>query len=177
MAETSKRQIMKRRKKEDGSSRTPQLQAMANSTSASIKPHDHKTGGASASATKTKVLKLTLKEFVKQAWRILEPVSPLVWNWHLDLICEYLTLVRDENFKKVCGDLEGIIFNVPPRTMKSLLITVFFPIWVWTTKPSRRFMFVSYSEKLSTQHSVFRRSIIESDWYQKRVERCLLALA
>ncbi|HEY2171247.1 MAG TPA: phage terminase large subunit, partial [Candidatus Angelobacter sp.] len=63
--------------------------------------------------------------------------------------------------------LEGIIFNVPPRTMKSLLISVFFPIWVWTTKPERRFMFVSYSEKLSTQHSVFRRSIIESDWYQK----------
>jgi predicted phage terminase large subunit-like protein len=76
-------------------------------------------------------------------------------------------LIRDEKFKKICGDLEGIIFNVPPRTMKSLLITVFFPIWVWTSKPSRRFMFVSYSEKLSTQHSVFRRSIIESPWYQK----------
>ena len=28
-------------------------------------------------------------------------------------------------------------------------------------------MFVSYSEKLSTQHSIFRRSIIESEWYQK----------
>jgi predicted phage terminase large subunit-like protein len=52
--------------------------------------------------------------------------------------------------------------------MKSLLITVFFPIWVWTTDPSRRFMFVSYSEKLSTQHSIFRRSIIESEWYQKK---------
>ena len=51
--------------------------------------------------------------------------------------------------------------------MKSLLISVFFPIWVWTTKPSCRFMFVSYSEKLSTQHSIFRRSIIESEWYQK----------
>src|SRR5258708_305882 len=119
-------------------------------------------------AAECHVLNLTLQEFVEQAWRLLEPVSTLVWNWHLDLICEYLTLVRDENFKRVCGDLEGIIFNVPPRTMKSLLISVFFPIWVWTTKPSRRFMFVSYSEKLSTQHSVFRRSIIESEWYQKR---------
>jgi predicted phage terminase large subunit-like protein len=119
-------------------------------------------------AAKGQVLTLTLKEFVEQAWSLLEPVSPLVWSWHLDLICEYLTLIRDEEFKDVCGDIEGIIFNVPPRTMKSLLISVFFPIWVWTTHSSRRFMFVSYSEKLSTQHSVFRRSIIESDWYQER---------
>src|SRR5436309_1887709 len=118
-------------------------------------------------AASGQVLNLPLKAFVEHAWSILEPVSTLVWSWHLDLICEYLTLIRDEGFKNVCGDLEGIIFNVPPRTMKSLLISVFFPIWVWTSKPSRRFMFVSYSEKLSTQHSVFRRSIIESPWYQK----------
>ena len=118
-------------------------------------------------AAKGPVLNLTLRAFVEQAWPILEPVSTLVWSWHLDLICEYLTLIRDGDFKSVCGDLEGIIFNVPPRTMKSLLISVFFPIWVWITKPSCRFMFVSYSEKLSTQHSIFRRSIIESEWYQK----------
>ena len=118
-------------------------------------------------AAKSQVLNLTLKEFVEQAWRLLEPVSTLVWSWHLDLICEYLTLIRDGNFKTICPDCEGIIFNVPPRTMKSLLISVFFPVWVWTTDPSRRFMFVSYSEKLSTQHSIFRRSVIESPWYQK----------
>src|SRR4029077_10957061 len=109
-----------------------------------------------------------LKTFVEDAWLILEPVSTLQWNWHLDLICDYLTLVKEDRFKPTCGqELEGIIFNVPPRTMKSLLITVFFPIWVWTSAPSRRFMFVSYSEKLSTQHSVFRRSVIESPWYQR----------
>jgi predicted phage terminase large subunit-like protein len=115
------------------------------------------------------VPQLTLQQFVTQAWQHLEPVTPLVWNWHLDLICDYLTLIRDQQFKTVCGqECEGIIFNVPPRTMKSLLISVFFPIWVWTTMPARRFMFVSYSEKLSTQHSIFRRSVIESEWYQQR---------
>lgn len=112
---------------------------------------------------------IDLKDFVHEAWTILEPVSRLQWNWHLDLICEYLTLIKDKKFKHVCGEgLEGIIFNVPPRTMKSLLISVFFPIWLWTYDPSRRFMFVSYSEKLSTQHSVFRRGVIESEWYQRR---------
>lgn len=167
MTKPSKRRTVKGRKKRLDSGSARQLRTKVKSSPASPDIADHETSSASASAKKTKVLKLSLKKFVERAWRILEPVSPLVWNWHLDLICEYLTLVRDERFKKVCGDPEGIIFNVPPRTMKSLLITVFFPIWVWTTDPSRRFMFVSYSEKLSTQHSTFRRSIIESDWYQK----------
>lgn len=167
MTKPSKRGPKKSRKKRRDSGSARQLRVTKNSLSPSADNADHEAAGSSAATKKTKVRKLTLKAFVHEAWRILEPVSSLVWNWHLDLICEYLTLIRDEDFKNVCGDLEGIIFNVPPRTMKSLLITVFFPIWVWTTDPSRRFMFISYSEKLSTQHSTFRRSIIESEWYQK----------
>lgn len=111
----------------------------------------------------------SLDGFAKKAWEILEPVTKVSWNWHLTTICEYLTLIDDEQFKKKFGDsCEGIIFNVPPRTMKSLLITVLFPAWVWTRHPERRFMFVSYSEKLSTQHSVYRRIVMESDWYQQK---------
>lgn len=110
-----------------------------------------------------------LRSFVQDAWPILEPVTPLKWNWHLDLICEYLTLIKNKTFKEKLGsECEGVIFNVPPRTMKSLLITVFFPVWVWTTDPARRFMFVSYAEKLSAQHSLFRRNVIHSAWYQER---------
>ena len=177
MIATDKDEAAKRRKKGRGSN-SPQLQATPDSApalssgsdgavSASGSTTDHQAEAVVESANHAGVRKLSLKDFVHEAWHLLEPVSTLVWNWHLDLICEYLTLIRDENFKSACGDLEGIIFNVPPRTMKSLLISVFFPIWAWITKPSRRFMFVSYSEKLSTQHSVFRRSIIESPWYQK----------
>lgn len=110
-----------------------------------------------------------LAEFVKEAWPILEPITPLSWNWHLDLICEYLTLIKEKKLKRKFGpECEGVIFNVPPRTMKSLLITVFFPVWVWTSDPARRWMFASYAEKLSTQHSVLRRNVINSRWYQER---------
>ena len=109
-----------------------------------------------------------LYDFVKGGWPVLEPVAEFQENWHLELICEYLTLVKENNFREKLGrQYEGIIFNVPPRTMKSLLITVFFPVWVWITHPERRFMFVSYSEKLSTQHSIYRRAVMESDWFRK----------
>lgn len=103
------------------------------------------------------------------AWTILEPKTPLFWNWHHELICEYLTLIKENRFKQVFGpECEGIIFNVPPRTMKSLLISVFFPVWLWASDPAKRWMFASYSDELSTLHSVFRRIVIDSPWYQER---------
>ncbi len=110
--------------------------------------------------------KMSLKQFVHRLWNVLEPVTTLDWNWHHDLICEYLELIAHGKFQEACHNKEGIIFNVPPRTMKSLLVTVFFPAWVWTFDPARRFMFVSYSEKLSTQHSVYRRTVMESHEYK-----------
>ena len=51
--------------------------------------------------------------------------------------------------------------------MKSLLCTVFYPVWRWISAPQRRFMFVSYSEELSTDHSLFRRNVLNSEHYRK----------
>ena len=101
-----------------------------------------------------------LRKFVTIAWPILEPTTPLQWNWHLDLLCEYLTAVQR-------GECRRLIINVPPRSMKSLLCTVFYPVWRWCTEPQRRFMFVSYSDELSTDHSVFRRNVLNSKMYRE----------
>jgi predicted phage terminase large subunit-like protein len=166
MSQTSKHVNPKRRKKPRAPKDSPPRPATSSPVSPGKSDHEEPLAPV-ASVKPSKVHELTLKTFVEEAWKVLEPISTLSWNWHLDLICDYLTQMRDGKFRTLHPGLEGIIFNVPPRTMKSLLITVFFPIWVWTTDPSRRFMFASYSEKLSTQHSVLRRSVIESGWYQK----------
>ena len=101
----------------------------------------------------------SLKAFVHYTWPILEPTTTLQWNWHLDLLCDWLTAVKE-------GKCRRLIINVPPRSMKSLLCTVFYPVWRWCTAPQRRFMFVSYSDDLSTDHSVFRRNVLNSAIYR-----------
>jgi predicted phage terminase large subunit-like protein len=101
-----------------------------------------------------------LASFVRRAWSILEPTTHLQWNWHLDLLCDYLTAVAR-------GECRRLIINVPPRSMKSLLCTVFYPVWRWCTAPQRRFMFVSYSDELSTDHSVFRRNVLSSAMFRE----------
>jgi predicted phage terminase large subunit-like protein len=103
----------------------------------------------------------TLAKFVRHAWPVLEPAAPYMHNWHIDLICEHL-----EAF--YAGDQTRLLFNLPPRYMKSSLVTIFGPAWDWIVRPHHRFIFTSYAASLSTKHSVDRRTLIESDWFQAR---------
>lgn len=50
----------------------------------------------------------------------------------------------------------------------SILVSVLFPAWAWIQDPRLRFIFASYSGSLSTKHSVDRRTVIESQWYQNQ---------
>lgn len=97
--------------------------------------------------------------FFRASWRILEPTTPLLDNWHQGLIAEYLTACHLRQIKQ-------IIFNLPPRYGKSNEITIAFPCWLWIREPEERLMFYSYADTLATKHSVDRRNLIESDWYQ-----------
>jgi predicted phage terminase large subunit-like protein len=107
---------------------------------------------------------------VREAWRaVLEPDRELRWNWHYDYIAEWLQKVDE-------GSCRKIIFNVPPRTAKSRLVTVLWPVWRWLRRPGLRWMFISYSDSLTRQHSRERRDLIQSDWFTRRFgDRVVLA--
>jgi hypothetical protein len=66
----------------------------------------------------------SLRLFVQQAWAILEPAVPLLWNWHIDYLIEHLEAVTT-------GQIQRLLINLPPRYMKSLLVSVLWPIWEW----------------------------------------------
>jgi predicted phage terminase large subunit-like protein len=97
--------------------------------------------------------------FCREAWKALYPTADLIWSWHYDLIAEHLELVRRRQLRRV-------IFNVPPRSLKTWQISVFFPCWAWLSQPEHSFLCASYSRDLSTDHSIFRRNLIQSVWYQ-----------
>ncbi len=63
-------------------------------------------------------------------------------------------------------EIRRLIINVPPRHMKSLLVTVMFPTWVWSQDPHTRFICSSYADSLSIKHSLDRRTLVSSPWYQ-----------
>ena len=88
----------------------------------------------------------SLREFVRQAWRVVEPSTPFVPGWHIDAIIEHLEAVTR-------GQIRNLLINVPPRHMKSLLVSVFWPAWEWIRWPERRWLYSSYA--CAAQHPRF----------------------
>jgi len=89
-----------------------------------------------------KLAELSLADFVRQAWPVLEPKTPHSENWHHQLLIEALEAVA-------AGEIRRLIINVPPRSGKSLLASILFPVWIWLGSPAERFLFASYSSVLA----------------------------
>jgi predicted phage terminase large subunit-like protein len=100
-----------------------------------------------------------LGAFCRRAWREVEPGKELLWNWHHELICEYLMLAYAREELR-------LIFCMPPRGLKSKLISVFFGAWVWAKSPDESIILTSYSDSLSEELNTTRRTLLQSPWYQ-----------
>ena len=101
----------------------------------------------------------SLVAFVKRAWRVVEPDRAYSHNWHIDTLANLLQQVSE-------GNIRRLMVNVPPGTMKSLLVSVFWPAWEWCRKPELRFLNASYSDHLTVRDNLKMRDIITSPWYQ-----------
>lgn len=110
-----------------------------------------------------RLAQLSLAEFVRQAWHVVEPGTDLAWNWHIDLICNALERVT-------YGELELLVICVPPGSMKSLLVSVFWPAWEWLTDPSERSVFLSGSDSVRKRDSRRCRDVLRSPWYRRTLE-------
>lgn len=102
----------------------------------------------------------TLAGFVREAWAILEPNSKLIWNWHLDAICDHLEAATD-------GRITRLLINVPPGSSKSLICSVMWPAWEWASgRPSLRYLTTAFNDVPVKRDTRKCRDLILSEWYQ-----------
>lgn len=104
----------------------------------------------------------SLSNFVKLAWPIIEPGTPLVWGWHLDAVCDHLQAVS-------AGHITRLIINIPPRSLKSTLVSVLWPAWEWLTHPETRWLTGSYGRDLALRDATRARKVMLSDMYKSYV--------
>lgn len=102
----------------------------------------------------------SLAEFIRAAWHVRSP-RRLIPGWHIDSISDHVQAAFD-------GEIRKLAINVPPRTLKSEVVSVFAPAWEWTRRPETRFLTASYVDKLATDFSVGSRDLIRSGWFQAR---------
>ena len=111
----------------------------------------------------------SLAGFIREAWHLVVPNQVYIHNWHIDLICAHLEGISRGAFLAKGLD-NRLLLNIPPGTMKSLLVCVFWPMWEWgpAGRPGLQYIAASYRAEYCVRDSNRCRKIIESDWYQAR---------
>lgn len=113
---------------------------------------------------------ISLAEFVRQAWHVIEPGQPYIHGWHIDFICAHLEAISEGVVLEDGTPYNRLLVNVPPGTMKSLLTNVFWPAWEWGPRnmPHLRYVCASHSLDLAIRDGLRMRRLIMSDWYVER---------
>lgn len=112
-------------------------------------------------AAQREYCKRSLSNFVRLAWRVVEPTQEYVHGWHIDAIAEHLEAVTR-------AEITRLWIAVPPGMMKSLLVGCFWPAWEWgpAEKPSHRYLGTSHSANLAIRDNARTLRLIKSEWYQ-----------
>lgn len=102
--------------------------------------------------------------FVKTFWDVIIKEEP-VYNWHIPYLCGELQRLSVSIVERRPKPYD-LIINIPPGTTKSTIVTVMWPVWLWTQDPSIRIITNSYSGALSIDHATKSKDIIESDKFR-----------
>lgn len=122
----------------------------------------------------------SFSDFVRFAWPILEPARPLAWNWHIDLICDAVqsqaTWASNPPAYPHLAPFRRLAIFISPGDLKSVLISVLRPAWIWLRFPSRRSLYFSHSKDLARRDSRRTRTILEHPSYLNLVSVLAQAL-
>ena len=137
-------------------------------------------------------LSQSLGDFFRMFWGINSNV-PLSLNWHIDYLCERLSdllhnylddkekhlawIKRKDEYEIAHGgatydeppverSTKHLLINLPPRSSKSLLGSITFPVWAWTKNPSLQFTCISYAEHLALDLAQKSMNIIRNREFQ-----------
>jgi predicted phage terminase large subunit-like protein len=76
----------------------------------------------------------------------------------LDAITLHLEAVAD-------GRIRRLVITTPPNTLKSTVVSVCWPAWVWTRDPATRFLCAANDGPLAVRDALAMRTLVESPWY------------
>jgi hypothetical protein len=104
------------------------------------------------------LLRVQLRFFIRKVFATVSPGETYLHNWHVDAIAHQLTRVHS-------GESRRLLINQPPRSLKSICVSVAYVAWLLGHDPTRRIVVASYSGDFAAElHRQFRM-VIDSRWY------------
>lgn len=107
-----------------------------------------------------KILEGDFTAFIGRVLHTVDPGATYIPNKHIEMVAEYLEAIRR-------GHITRLIINMPPRSLKSIAVSVAWPAWLLGHNPKSRIIVSSYASALSLKHSLDTRHVITSSWYKE----------
>src|SRR5439155_19218001 len=105
------------------------------------------------------LLRQDLRYFIRKCFQTVLPGTRYLPNWHIDAIVHQLMRIRS-------GEISRVLINQPPRSLKSISVSVAYVAWLLGHDPTRRIIVVSYSNDFAAElHRQFRM-VIDAPWYR-----------
>jgi predicted phage terminase large subunit-like protein len=105
------------------------------------------------------VLRSDFTAFIERSFHELNPATPFLPNWHIEVIAAELEACR-------WRETQRLIINVPPRSLKSHCASVAFPAWLLGHDPSAQIIVASYAQELANKLSSDCRALFASSLYR-----------
>ena len=106
------------------------------------------------------VLREDFRAFIAKTFRTVNPATPYGSNWHIDAMAEALGACER-------GEITRLIINLPPRSLKSICVSVAWPAWLLGQNPAERILAASYAKPLAQKLSLDCRLVMNSGWYRR----------
>ena len=104
------------------------------------------------------LLRSEMRYFVWKCFKTILPGDRYEPNWHIDAVVYRLDQVQ-------AGQIARLLITQPPRSLKSICVSVAYVAWLLGHDPTRRIIVVSYSNELAAElHRQFRM-VVEAPWY------------
>ena len=104
------------------------------------------------------LLRVDLRFFIRKVFATVSPGQTYLHNWHVDAIAHQLTRVRS-------GESRRLLINQPPRSLKSICVSVAYVAWLLGHDATRRIIVASYSGDFAAELHRRFRMVIDSQWY------------
>lgn len=106
------------------------------------------------------VTRLDYGFFLRRAFAELGGQGTYSHNWHIDAIIHQLDLIRTRETRR-------LLVTMPPRHLKSRLISIAWVAWMLGHNPALSFLCVSYGQDLSEDYARDCLKIMQSRWYRE----------
>lgn len=147
---------------------------------------------AIAEGARAEIARRSLFEFMRQGWHVLEPGVEPEWNWHIEALCLQVQAMGEAwlvanghgtpamrrrvvaswathglTYREGSLLVQNLLVNMPPGTLKSRILMVFFPAWMWLHCPSWSVAAISSVDDNVKRDSNAHRDLVESPWYRE----------